>query len=394
MGWLWLRAPGGRPGRGLYRLGTLLRGQAQLLWGDRRRRTKAGRRWRSRGTSKTRTPDRLLPAGGSPTRGSNERCGRSARRPLRRAGRSRPPRSAGVPAPVAWRVTSTDTRRSPSATGLSSDPIPGIACCGRAADSTRSTRATPEPTTTLPGGAVSDRPADDTDQSAASTTSRTPAAAAAARSSRRCGRASSGRRRGPCWSCLDRGRTTAALIGGSPGSPRRGRRPGRRACPGPRCNAGAGCRRASRSFPTAPRSTSTVVSSRPSVVVSTARHVAVEASQYWARTRVPRIVDRSEAEMPRDTAARISTGTATVAVTSTVGRVPTGADATSRNWPSSEAVWAAPPRGVPPVVTDHAVGDRSALFPVQGRSRTPRPRVRCCPPGRRRPPSAPGPSRS
>src|SRR6187200_640857 len=123
---------------------------------------------------------------------------------------------------------------------------------------------------------------------------------------------------------------------------------------------------ASTSFATAPRSTSTLDSSSPSVVVSTARQVDVDASQYWARSRVPRMVERRDVETLTDTAERISTGTVIVAVTSTVGREATGADATDRYRPSSEAVSTVPPRGAPPVVTDQAVGDRSVGLPVHG----------------------------
>ena len=44
----------------------------------------------------------------------------------------------------------------------------------------------------------------------------------------------------------------------------------------------------------------------------------------------------------------------------------TGADPTAMYRPSSEAVSTVPPRGVPPVVTDHELGDRSERLPVHG----------------------------
>src|SRR6187200_2012522 len=123
---------------------------------------------------------------------------------------------------------------------------------------------------------------------------------------------------------------------------------------------------ASTSFATAPRSTSTLDSSSPSVVVSTARQVDVDASQYWARSRVPRMVERRDVETLTDAAARMSTGTVIVAVTSTVGREATGTDPTAMYLPSSEAVSTVPPRGAPPAVTDHELGERSERLPVQG----------------------------
>jgi hypothetical protein len=85
---------------------------------------------------------------------------------------------------VALSVTSTDTRRIPSATGSSSVPIPGMAMPGRAAEATCPTTASPSPMATSPGPTGSSWPvAQMKDQTPSTSTATTAAATASGTSS-------------------------------------------------------------------------------------------------------------------------------------------------------------------------------------------------------------------
>ena len=105
----------------------------------------------STGTSKTSVPDSCVP-GGSSSPGSTSLCGACAVPPSG-VRRKRSAAYSRVASSSARSVTSTEMRRSSSATGSLSAPMPGMACCARAADTTASTCATPPTRPTSPGPA-------------------------------------------------------------------------------------------------------------------------------------------------------------------------------------------------------------------------------------------------